>query len=204
MLALTSDIQTPFHRLRAGWKLAALSLSTVGLFALQSPLWLAGAAAVTAGFYLTGGAQFARLGLRMLRPLWLVLALILLWHVVTGDWARGAAICLRLGTAVALANLVTLTTKLSDMIDVLMWLLSPLRKLGLRTAPLALAIALVVRFVPVLGDRARSLTQAWKARSTRPPAWRIVLPLTLSALDDADHVAEALRARGGVAGDFRP
>jgi len=36
------------------------------------------------------------------------------------------------------------------------------------------------------------------ARSRRRPGWQLVLPLSLAALDDADHVAEALRARGGT------
>jgi len=39
---------------------------------------------------------------------------------------------------------------------------------------------------------------ALRARSTGKSGWRIVVPLTLSVLNDADHVANALRARGGV------
>ena len=42
------------------------------------------------------------------------------------------------------------------------------------------------------------LRESWRARSPRRPGWRILLPATLAALDDADHVAEALRARGGA------
>ena len=34
--------------------------------------------------------------------------------------------------------------------------------------------------------------------AARRAGWRIVAPLALMALDDAEHVAEALRARGGV------
>ena len=36
------------------------------------------------------------------------------------------------------------------------------------------------------------------ARSTGKSGWRIIVPLTLSVLNEAEHVANALRARGGV------
>jgi biotin transport system permease protein len=64
----------------------------------------------------------------------------------------------------------------------------------------ALAIALTIRFIPVMGQRAEELAQAWRARSPARPRWRIMPALSLSALDDAARVAEALRARGGVDG----
>ena len=56
----------------------------------------------------------------------------------------------------------------------------------------------MIRFTPALIGKARQLALAWRARSPRRPGWRVVLPLTLGALDDADRVAEALRARGGL------
>ena len=48
------------------------------------------------------------------------------------------------------------------------------------------------------GDELAQIGQSWRARSTRRPRWRVLVPATLAALDDADHVAEALRARGGA------
>ena len=42
------------------------------------------------------------------------------------------------------------------------------------------------------------LSEAWRARSPRRTGWQIVMPLAALAIDDAEHVAEALRARGGV------
>ncbi|KAG1649042.1 Energy-coupling factor transporter transmembrane protein BioN [Nymphon striatum] len=99
--------------------------------------------------------------------------------------------------SLGMANLVTMTTRLSDMIEVVKWIASPLRRIGLNSRILELAIALVIRLTPVLVERGNQLTQAWKARSNRAPGWRIILPFTVLAIDDADRVAEALRARGG-------
>jgi biotin transport system permease protein len=73
-----------------------------------------------------------------------------------------------------------------------------LARLGLSPKVLAVSVALVVRFTPVLMDKVTQLMQAWRARSARRANWRVVLPAVLIALDDADHVAEALRARGGL------
>ena len=91
-----------------------------------------------------------------------------------------------------------MTTRLSDMIAVIRLLLAPLRRVGLSTGALEIAIALVIRFVPVLAQKGGNLAEAWRARSPRRAGWRIVAPLALMALDDAEHVAESPRARGGV------
>ncbi|OUD08288.1 hypothetical protein BVC71_14035 [Marivivens niveibacter] len=204
MLALTSDIPTPLHKWSAGLKLALMSGAIVTLFWLKSPIYLALAAVLTSGLYLSFSVYFARIGLSMMRPLRFLLAFILIWHVVTGDAQTGIAIVLRLSTAVALANLVTLTTRLDDLIDVTYRMMSPLSFLGVSPKPLALAIALVVRFVPVLLTRANQMQLAFKARSTKFPTFYIILPLIMSVLDDADHVATALRAKGGLDGAYKP
>jgi biotin transport system permease protein len=47
-------------------------------------------------------------------------------------------------------------------------------------------------------QRMAALNDAWRARSARRAGWRLAFPATLAALDDAERVAEALRARGGV------
>ncbi len=198
MISLTSPIKTPYHRLSAATKLALLCLFTTVLFLANSLVWQLIALVAVTGLYLCGGIRFARAGLAMLKPLWPFLAMILLWHLVTWTIGDGAVILLRLISAVALANLVTMTTRLDDMITVLQWLLSPFRVLGLRTKGLSIAIALVIRFTPVLTEKAGHLREAWHARSPKMAGWRIIVPFTLLAIDDADHVAEALRARGGL------
>lgn len=197
MLTLTSPAETWAHRRSAGVKLAALALATTVLFLLDSPWVLAGAAAATGLVYLTAGAEFARTGLRQLWPLWPFVAVVGLWHLWTAEIADGAAILLRMVTAVALANFVTMTTRLSDMLTVFERLARPLAPI-LPPRRLALAFALVIRFIPVMLERMGLIRQAWAARSTRKARWRVLVPATLAALDDADRVAEALRARGGA------
>lgn len=198
MISLTSPVRTWAHGWPAWIKLAAICVATLGLFFVQN-LTLLGLVLVGAlALYASGGWLFLLAGLRQLRVLWPFVLVIAVWHVWTGDETTGAAILLRLISAVALANFVTMTTRLSDMMDVLHVLTRPLARIGLNPQALDLAVALVIRMTPVLTLKGQRLNEAWRARSTRAPGWRIVLPFAVLALDDADHVAEALRARGGL------
>ncbi|MBP9182304.1 MAG: energy-coupling factor transporter transmembrane protein EcfT [Fuscovulum sp.] len=197
MLTLTSPVETPLHRVPAGVKLAALAVYTVALFALTTPAATAAALAAVVALHLPWGGRFAAHAVRMLRPLWPFVAVVALWHLWTRDLSGGAVILLRMVAAVAAANLVTMTTRLSDMLAVFEVLARPLAPL-LPPRRLALAFALVIRFVPVLMLRLTQIADAFRARSPRRPGWRVLVPATLAALDDADHAAEALRARGGT------
>lgn len=198
MLTLTSPVEIWAHRLPAGVKLAALGLTTLGLFALSSPEALLSGATLIAALICTGGRRFARSSLVMLRPLVPFVVIVALWHLVTRAPAEGAVILLRMIAAVAAANFVTMTTRLADMMATLQRLARPLARLGLSPGALALAVALTVRFIPVMLARLEVIGAAWRARAPRSPGWRILMPATLAALDDAERTAEALRARGGV------
>jgi biotin transport system permease protein len=197
MLTLTSPIETPLHRVAAGVKLAALALFSAGLFWLTSPLWLGLALTFVLALHLSGGRAFALFALRMLRPIWPFVLVVALWHLWIADFRGGSAILLRMVAVVAAANLVTMTTRLSDMISVIEHLAHPIRAL-LPPRLLALAMALVIRFIPVLSERTNHLADAYRARSAGRAGWRIIAPAALAALDDAEQVAQALRARGGA------
>lgn len=197
MLTQISPVETPLHRWRPGLKLGLMAAGSLALFSLQG--WALVLAAVgVAAIYLSQGGRFSLEGLRLLRPLWPFLLVLAVWHLWLWQPLQGTQIALRLLAAVALANLVALTTRLEDMLALIERGFTPLRWLGVNPRLPALGMALVIRFVPVLLDKAGLLMQAWRARSPRRVGARIVLPLALAALDDADHVAEALRARGGL------
>ena len=198
MLSLTSPVKTPYHALPAGAKLLALCVLTILLFGIQSPVILGVFAAAVLGLYAAAGPVILRSGLRGLRPLWVFMAVILIWHVATSDIRGGLTICLRLLAVVGFANLVTMTTPLEALVEIVTRLLAPLRRVGINPAVIGFAVALVIRFIPVLIARAERLSEAWRARSLRRANWRIFVPVFLSVLEDADHVAEALRARGGL------
>ncbi len=198
MLSFESPTTTPWHKYPAGLKLLLLCVATLVLFIVDSLPWQLVACFVCVSMYLRCGFTFAAAGLKRLFFLWPFLCVILIWHWLSDTPVQGGIAACRLLTLIALSNLVTMTSKLSDLIDVLHIGLTPLRKLGISTRPIEIAIALVVRFTPELVNKGGAIQDAWRARSTKRPAWRIVLPLTVAAIDDAEQVAEALKARGGV------
>lgn len=200
MISLTSPVETRAHRWPAGVKMGALCLASTGLFLTDNVTAHVTALILVLALYALPGSVFLRAGLRSLRVVLPFVAIMLVWHAIVGEWFTGLLIVLRMVTLVALANLVTMTTALEDLVDLIRRLTAPLRWLGLPTHLLETAIPLVLRFTPVLVARAEGLAEAWRARSRRRPGWRLILPLTLQALDDADHVGEALRARGGPLG----
>ncbi|MYM57411.1 energy-coupling factor transporter transmembrane component T [Thalassovita mangrovi] len=197
MISLTSEYRTPYHALPAAAKLLALCLFTFAVFYLDSvgvALAVTGAVALAYGI---GGGRFARQGLRMMRPVFWMALIILAYHLAIGEWAGGLVIVLRLIAAVGLANLVTMTTRLDDMLAVVERGLARIGVSERARRRLALSVALVIRFTPVLAQKGARLIEAWRARSVKRPGWRLLLPLALLAVDDADRVAEALKARSG-------
>jgi biotin transport system permease protein len=198
MLTLTSPVDTWLHPIRAGWKLLALCVFTFALFSMDGLQALGLALAFVVALHVPCGVLFLRTAARMLWPLWPFVGIVLVWHLWIAAPAAGATVVLRLVAAVGAANLVTMTTRLTDMIAVVEWLARPLGRAGLSPRLIALAMALVIRFIPVLSVRALQLSEAWRARSPRRSRWPLLVPVTLAALDDAEHVAEALRARGGT------
>jgi len=198
MISLVSPIETRAHHWPAGGKLAALCLASTALYVVNL-VWLQLlAAGVTLVLYALPGRIFLRAGMRALRVMLPILAIVLVWHIVIQEPERGIKVTLQMMTMIALANLVTMTTSLEDMTEVLHRICRPLYRLGLPPYLLETLVPLVIRFTPVLIGRVEMLALAWRARSRKRPGWRLTFPLVIAALDDSEHVAEAMRARGGL------
>lgn len=201
MISLTSPVRTRAHDWPAGVKIAALCVASVLLFAAPSVVVQSLAACGVLMLYALPGRVFFVHGLRRLWPLWPFVAVLILWHLTIAAPGEGAVIVLRMLSAVGLANLVTMTTTLAAMMDVVNRLLRPFARLGVNLRAIELAAAMVIRFTPVLAQKGGALVLAWRARSRKRAGWRVIVPFLVLALDDAEHVAEALRARGGFEGD---
>ncbi|MEP1941648.1 MAG: energy-coupling factor transporter transmembrane protein EcfT, partial [Sulfitobacter sp.] len=148
MISLTSPVKTRAHGWPAGAKLAALCFASVALFAAPYLAVQAGVALGVLGLYALPGGIFWRYGVRRLWPLWPFGVFLLVWHIWTGTPQEGAVIALRMFNAVALANLVTMTTSLEAMMAVVQRLLSPFAPLGINLRAIELAAAMVIRFTP--------------------------------------------------------
>ncbi len=199
-VALYVPVASPVHRLPAGVKLLCLAALAVLLFA-RPTLTVAGAA--LAGT-LVVGLGVARLPAAVLARQawalrWFLLALLVV-HALTTDVASGAHTVLRLLTLVLAAAVVTATTRVTEMVAVVEWLCAPLRLVGVRPQRVGLLIAMALRFIPVLVERADRIRAAQAARGGAPRGVRAlrttVAPLLVQLLQMAHDVSEALDARG--------
>lgn len=197
MLYFDSPVITHWHKVPVVWKFLVVCSCSVVLFLIDAlPLQLA-ALLTCCLLYLSAGLTFFKVGLKRLQFLWPFIVIILVWHGLTGTAMQGLGITLRLISIIALSNLMTMTSRLSDLLELVQRAFKPMRKLGINTRPIEIAIALVVRYTPVLIAKGGLLVEAFRARSNKTNHWRIVFPFCLVAIDDAERVAEALKARGG-------
>ncbi|SDM16779.1 energy-coupling factor transporter transmembrane component T family protein [Allokutzneria albata] len=195
MLSLYRPGTSALHRLPVGVKLVVLLLSGIGLFFVANPFVLGGFLLVVVGLWCLAGIPPVEL-LRQLRPLLLVLVLLGVAQVVLLGWASAFAVLLRLITLVLLATLVTMTSRTEDMISALERAASPLRVVGLRPHRIAFVLSLTLRFIPLIKEKADEIRAAQRARGVERSSLALLLPLLVKVLRMADHIAEALDARG--------
>jgi biotin transport system permease protein len=187
--------RTWLHRIPAGAKLLALFGLSLALLPVEDWRLLAAGLALCLCVYASFGRQAMRrlAGLRSFLPL---LAIVFALHLLAGSWQAGAGALIRLLLMVLLADLVSMTTTMQAMMSALMPGLRLLQPLGVNPRKLALAVSLVVRFVPVLNASWAARSEAWRARTGRRASFRLIAPFIAETLRMADQVAESLDARG--------
>jgi biotin transport system permease protein len=195
-LALHSPVAGVLHRTPAGVKLAALAALSVLLFAVPR-LPVAGAALAGVVVAALAGARLTtRQLLAQPRPVSLWLAGLLVFHLVVTDLATGGLAVLRLAALVLAAAVVTATSRVAELVAVIEWLCAPLRLVGVRPARIGLAIAMTLRFIPLVAERAERIREAQAARGATRPLFLSLVPLLVQVLQLAHTTAEALDARG--------
>ena len=182
---------TWLHRAPAGLKLAVLALSSSALMWEPSPLLLLVACALVCLSVRCAGASLRQVW-QQLRPLvWMLLVLggLSVWS--QGVW-QALEMVLRLFTLV-----VSMTTPLTQMMQVVVWLLGPLQRLGwVNAEKVALGFGLTLRLIPELGVQWQDIREAQLARGLTPSPLTMGVPMLLRTLRRADEIAEAIDARG--------
>lgn len=188
------------HRLPAGLKLLVLLVASLALLPVSNPWALTWGCVVAVGVYASlGRAGVERLiGLRSILLLVLGLglfqALVMNWHVA---WLSVA----RLIVMIMIADLVSATTPMQDMMRVIRPCLTPLRLFGLNPDRLSLAVALVIRFIPSLLAQWQAQSAAWRARANKSAGVRLLVPFMSLTMSRTEKIAEALIARKSSRGN---
>lgn len=184
------------HRLTPGPKLVAMVLAIAAVTVLVRQPWhLAPAVVAVAAMYAIARIP-VRTALAQLRPLLWALIFIGVFQVIFTGWARAAVVCGTIVLAVALAALVTLTTRVSDMLDTVSRALRPLRRFGVNPERAGLVLAMTLRSIPLLTGIVRQVSEARKARGLGFSLRALAVPAVVSALITAEAMGDALAARG--------
>jgi biotin transport system permease protein len=183
------------HRLPAGAKLLGLLVACTVMLLLGSPVALGVAAVVVASLYAVSGVGPAAAWAQVRPVRWFAVALFVM-QLFVADASTALATTLRVVLAVALAGLVTLTTRTTAMVAFLERFLAPARYVGLDPFRLSLLLSLTLRSVPVVAALATRVREAQRARGVERSLRAFAVPLVVSTLRYADALGEALSARG--------
>lgn len=182
------------HRLPAGWKLLLLAIAGLLVFAVKDWRILMALLAGTLALY-----GLARLGIKttwaQVRPsLWL-LVFFFSFQAIFSGWEAGLVTVLRFGVMILLASLVTLTTRVSELLATLERAIKPFARFGVNPAKVSLAISLTLRFIPVIAQTVTDVQEAQRARGIEKNQLALAVPVIIRTLKMADDVADAIDAR---------
>lgn len=183
------------HRCSAGSKLTVLMLAGAGLMWVHD--WAVLLTALVGVVFLLrqSGVDFKKLWHHLLGLGWLLLAVVLYTAVVQTPLSA-LEVGLRMSALLLGALLVVMTTSISQMMEVLIWLLQPLHKLGwINSERVALVFGLTLRLIPELSLQWQEIREAQIARGLKPSPFTMGVPMLLRTLRRAQEIAEALDAR---------
>jgi biotin transport system permease protein len=164
MGSLYSEQHTWLHGIPAGVKLLVLALLGTGLFLTDQLSVLAGVTAVCVAVYASLG-RAARRAKPLLIGVLVASALVASFHLFMQHPALAGITVMRLVSATLMGMALTLTTRYSDLLQVLERVLSPLQRVGFQTESLALQLALMLRFTEHFFVLWRRLDDAHRVRT---------------------------------------
>ena len=199
MFTSVSSHSTKLDKVSVQKKIVLSCFAAAILFFIKNPLFMLSIFFMLLLIYfLVGGLKFLGSGLYHLKITIPFVFILAIWHLYIDNLDNGVTLIFRLVSAFLIANLFLLTSKIHDIILAIQKCSFYLKIFRINPHALSITIGLFIRSIPILNQRAKNLMLAQSARSTKRSFWRISVPLALSVLDDADHVSEALRARGGI------
>ncbi len=186
---------TPLHRAPLWFK--GLCLVVVSLVLVTTQSWLVGAAVLflVVVLGLIAGITARQWIQSLLSLKWLIIILTG-YYLLFGDIAQGADVLLTLMSMVAFSKVVLTTTPLPRIIDGFVTLCTPLKIIGVHPERIALAIALMIRSIPVILNEYTLISHALASRGIKVAPHRSFTPLIISTVAYAHETGDALAARG--------
>ncbi|MEM9635091.1 MAG: energy-coupling factor transporter transmembrane protein EcfT [Pseudomonadota bacterium] len=199
MISVYLQQESWLHRLPASLKLLTVAVASLLLFQVKSVWIFLPCLAIVLLFYASLGRD-GLTQLKLLRSMTVLLAILLALHWFSGTFWDGIAVIMRLVVLILAANLVSITTRMDDMLEAVQPMFKPLQWFGMSARKPALGVTLVLRFAPHMLQVFSLLREAYQARTGTKGSWRLLSPFAIQSLRMSDNVAEALKARGGSEG----
>jgi biotin transport system permease protein len=185
---------TWLHRVPAGVKLLVLAVAGAAVFLTDDRRILAGLVGFAVLLPLTAWLPLRPL-LKQTFPAAVLIGALCAFHLALDDADSAVLVAARLATVILLAVALTLTTRVSAMVEAMERLLAPLRCVGVSPAKVGFTLSLAIRFIPVLFVITAEIREAQKVRGLERSVVAVALPLLVRTLRMADDLAEAISAR---------
>lgn len=190
------DADTIIHRIPAAVKfLVLIGFILVTSLAVHTLPWAAASLFLPLVLFPVARIPFRVALGQLVPPLYLLVALAAFqgWQK---DFLSAAIMFLTIYAAISAAVLLTLTTKVSEMMDSLDRALAPLRRIGVPVENITLAMSLTIRLLPLMLGTVVEVLDARKARGATASLTAFGTPVIIRSIRRARAMGEALQARG--------
>jgi biotin transport system permease protein len=194
-LGLFQPVGSAIEGWPVGAKYAVLLALTLPTFIVQR-WWLTLVALAAVVILLLVARLGVRRGLGLPPGLLILVAVLAGFHAVTDNWLLGLVVVGNLILAIWAARLVTMTTPSPILVDALVALTRPLRRLHFPSERFGLAVLIMVRSIPYLSGALSTARQAAAARGLRGQVGRQVTQVVVGAVGYAQATGDAMTARG--------
>jgi biotin transport system permease protein len=183
------------HRLPAGWKLIGVAALSLLVLVFRDPR----VSTILIVAVLAIGLS-ARLPIREIlapvRRIWLIVVIIIGFHLIITDAWTAFRIVSTLLVCVLTAGLLMLTSTVGQLLSVFEKLAAPMRIFGVRPQRVGLTATLMVRSLPFIADLAGVAADSARARGLERSLRARTVPLVLGTVKYATDTGRALDARG--------
>lgn len=190
------DADTIIHRIPAAVKfLVLIGFILVTSLAVHTIGWAALSLALPLALFPIARVPF-RVALGQLAPPLYLLVALAVFQWWQKDFTEAAIMFLTIYAAISAAVLLTLTTKVSEMMDSLDRAVAPLGRLGVPVENITLAMSLTIRLLPLMLGTVVEVLDARKARGATASLTAFGTPVINRSIRRARAMGEALQARG--------
>lgn len=187
------------YRLPAWSKLLFLAVCGVGVsIAAANPMWQSPVLVLLFFLVLCGYLGLPGKYRVLVREIWglrWLLLLVALPQLIFLGLQQATLNTARVLLLVLFAQLITFSTKITELLDVLEALAYPAKYVGVAPEKVGLLLTLTIASIPVVLRMLHEIRMAQRVRGVRGVR-HVPLPLVVAVLQHADEFAQALKARG--------